>query len=362
MNILHLAFQIGLSKKLKRTGWVVRNVKNSESVADHAFRVTILSSVLASTLKVDREKLIKMSIIHDLGEISTGDIVVESWKTIFLDKRKKKEEIEKKAIKEILSDYGEEYSTLFHEMIKRKSNDVNIFWEIDIFERTIQAYEYEKEQNIDMEEFFVNALYHLKHPLIKKAVIELNKIRKSKNKTKNDIIKFALYVGNSKKIKRTDWIKNNIKDPESIADHCFALTVLAMTLAPFLQVDQHKLIKMALVHDLEETATSDLVIENGIFINDSKRIEKEKIEKKTIKSLLFGFDENYEEIFQEMIERKTNESNIFLQLDKFEMAVQAYSYEKSQGKNLSEFFENANKYIKHPLLKKAFQDLLRMRV
>lgn len=362
MNILHLAFQTGLSKKLKRTGWVIRNVNNPESVAEHAFRVTILSSVLAASLKADREKLIKMSIIHDLGEISTGDVVVESWTTIFLNKRKKKEEIEKRAIKEILSDYGEEYSLLFHEMIKRKTNDAKIFWDIDLFERTIQAYEYEKEQNINMEEFFVSAKHHLKHPLLLKAFKDLENIRLKKTKPRNEIIKFALHVGKSKKIKRTGWVKNRITEPESIAEHCFILTVLAMTLAPSLDVNQHKLIKMALIHDLEETATGDLIVEKGKFTNTKKRKEKEKIEKKSLKTLLFGFGENYEEIFQEMIERKTRESNIFWQIDKFEMATQAYNYEKNQNKDMSEFFNNAEKYISHPLLKKAFEDLKRMRV
>jgi len=102
MDILHLAFQVGISKKLKRTGWVKRKVKNPESVAEHAFRVIVLCMALAPSLKVDQQKLVKMAIIHDLGETSTGDIVVESWKKIFLDKRKKKEKIEKEAIRNIL--------------------------------------------------------------------------------------------------------------------------------------------------------------------------------------------------------------------------------------------------------------------
>lgn len=177
MNILHLAFQVGLSKKLKRTGWVKRKVKEPESVADHAFRVAVLCLALAPSLEIDKEKLIKMAIIHDLGETATGDIVVERWNKIDFKKREKKEKIEKEAIRQILYGYGEDYSKLFQEMIQRKTKDVLIFWEIDKLERTIQAYEYEKEQGIDMEEFFVNAKTTIKTPILKDVVDDLLKMR-----------------------------------------------------------------------------------------------------------------------------------------------------------------------------------------
>ena len=177
MNILHLAFQVGLSKKLKRTGWVKRRVKNPESVAEHCFRVAVLCMALAPTLEVNKEKLTKMAIIHDLGETATGDIVVESWKTIYFKKRKKKEKIEKEAIRQILYGYGEDFSKLFQEMMARKSKEALTFWEIDLLERTIQAYEYEKEQGIDMTEFFISADYHIKHPLLKRVLKDLEKMR-----------------------------------------------------------------------------------------------------------------------------------------------------------------------------------------
>jgi len=177
MDILHLAFQVGISKKLKRTGWVKRKVKNPESVAEHTFRVIVLCMALAPSLKVDQQKLVKMAIIHDLGETSTGDIVVESWKKIFLDKRKKKEKIEKEAIRNILYGYGEDYSNLFQEMIQRKTEEAKTFWDIDLLERTIQAYEYEKEQGIDMTEFFASAEFFITNPLLKSAVNDLKKMR-----------------------------------------------------------------------------------------------------------------------------------------------------------------------------------------
>lgn len=177
MNILHLAFQVGLSKRLKRTGWVINNVKEPESVAEHCYRVTVLAMALAPSLNLDQTKLIKMSIIHDLGETATGDLVINRGAKIFYELRKKKEKIEKETIRQILYGYGEDYTKLFHEMTERKTPEAKVFWEIDILERTIQAYEYEKEQDKDLSEFYESARTYIKTPLLKQVVQDLLKMR-----------------------------------------------------------------------------------------------------------------------------------------------------------------------------------------
>lgn len=178
MNILHLALQVGISKKLPRTGWVREKVKDPESVAEHAFRVVVLCMALAPSLDVDQNKLVKMAIIHDLGETSTGDIVVERYGKIDVEKRKSKERVEKEAIRNILYGYGEDYSKLFQEMIERKTREAKIFWEIDVLERTIQAYEYERDQKKDLSEFFMNAEKRIETPLLLEVVKDIKNKRR----------------------------------------------------------------------------------------------------------------------------------------------------------------------------------------
>lgn len=176
-----------------------------------------------------------------------------------------------------------------------------------------------------------------------------------------NILHLAFQVGLSKKLKRTGWDRDKIENPESVADHCFRVTVLAMTLAPYLIVNQQKLIKMAIIHDLGETASGDLVVERANKLDKKKRKKKEKIEKEAIRQILLGYEEDYGKLFQEMIDRKSEEAQIFWQIDKLEMAIQAYEYEKDQGKDLSEYIKNAELYIKQPLLKKTLNDLKKMR-
>lgn len=176
-----------------------------------------------------------------------------------------------------------------------------------------------------------------------------------------NVLHLALQIGISKKLLRTGWVREKVKDPESVAEHAFRVVVLCMALAPTLEVDQNKLVKMAIIHDIGETSSGDLVVQRGLKLDKEKRDKKEQIEKEAIRSILFGYEEDYAKLFHEMIERKTPEAEIFWQIDKLEMAIQAYEYEKTQKLDLSEFFSSAEMYIKHPLLKQAFDDLKKMR-
>ncbi len=156
----------------------MKKVSEPETVAEHAFRVVVLCLALAQTLGVDQEKLVKMAIIHDLGETSTGDIVVEKGKIVDKEKKIKKEKIEKNAIREILWGFGEDYGVLFQEMIEGKSPEARAFWQIDKLEMAIQAYEYEKNQTVDLKEFIDNADMHIVDPILKNTINELKRLRK----------------------------------------------------------------------------------------------------------------------------------------------------------------------------------------
>jgi 5'-deoxynucleotidase YfbR-like HD superfamily hydrolase len=171
----------------------------------------------------------------------------------------------------------------------------------------------------------------------------------------------AIQMGLSKKLKRSGWVREKIANSESIADHCFGITTLVSLLSPQLEVDQEKMMKMVIVHNFASTLTEDTVVERGGKVNKEVLKLKEKTERQAIRTILWEYGEEYTKIFDEMKLMKTKEANVFAQIDKLEMAIQAFQYEKEQKKNLSEFFDNAALYIKHTLLKKAFDDLLKMR-
>ncbi len=177
------------------------------------------------------------------------------------------------------------------------------------------------------------------------------------------ILKFINLVGKSKRILRSGWVREKIQNPESVAEHSFRLSVMAMILADSLGLDKEKLIKMALLHDLGEVITGDVVWSRGAIIDIRKRTEKEEQEKRGIEKIfgIIGEQDEYTKLYGDMIERVSSEAKIFWQLDKLEMAIQALEYEIEQDKKLHEFFVNANLQITHPLLKKILNEILRAR-
>jgi len=69
-------------RHVPRTGWVLRGVPPAvaETISDHIFLVTLVSlkiseDLMESGFKVDVAKTLVMSLVHDLPEAVTGDIV-----------------------------------------------------------------------------------------------------------------------------------------------------------------------------------------------------------------------------------------------------------------------------------------------
>lgn len=182
-------------------------------------------------------------------------------------------------------------------------------------------------------------------------------------------IDLFIRANESKRIPRTGWGMHGIPNPESVAEHTFSLSFLTLQLAPLLS-DKHnyplninKLVKMAILHDIGEIETGDIVISKGAIIDLQKRREKEEKEKKGIQKLFKDSDKSNlaVNLFAEMVERESMEANIFWQLDKLDMAIQALDYELSHKKDLSEFFENTKAHITDPFLTELLEETISRR-
>lgn len=176
-------------------------------------------------------------------------------------------------------------------------------------------------------------------------------------------LNFFKTVGKSKRLLRTGWIREKVRDPESVAEHSFRVGVLAMLLADELDVNKEKLMKMALIHDLSMNATGDKVWIRWGVVDIKAKEEKEEKEIRGIVNLFHQMKQGDEfiKIFEELLGRSSKESKIFWQLDKLEMSMQALEYEEEQNKNLEEFFVTADLYIKEPLIADIFKEILKSR-
>lgn len=184
INYLDFFKTVGRSKRLLRSGWVREKVTDPESVAEHSFRTGVIAMVLSDKLgnNFDKDKLIKMALLHAIGEIITEDNIIQRGEVIDLKKRDKKEEEERQGIKEIFNKIveGDLYEGIFLEMTQRITPEAKVFWQFDKLELTLTALEYEEEQGKQLDEFFLNADVNIQEPLLREILEEIIKSRKNR--------------------------------------------------------------------------------------------------------------------------------------------------------------------------------------
>ncbi|MFH1601432.1 MAG: HD domain-containing protein [Candidatus Shapirobacteria bacterium] len=187
-ELTNLSLEIGLLKKIQRTGWVLKGVKDVESVAEHTWRVAMLALMFAPQLKLDPLKMVKMALIHDLGEIGIGDIKWESGKKV-IGSQKKKHQDERQVLKKMFADNPkfQEYFRLWEEFNAGRTKEAKIIKQLDKLEMAIQSLEsleYEKEGYPAnwFKEFWDNAEKYLAGQELEKY---FNYLRKQTNKKNN---------------------------------------------------------------------------------------------------------------------------------------------------------------------------------
>lgn len=73
-ELLNFFIEVGKLKRKQRKGWQVHQIKNSESTADHIFRMAIIAWILGKKKKLNLERVIKMALVHDLCEVYALDL------------------------------------------------------------------------------------------------------------------------------------------------------------------------------------------------------------------------------------------------------------------------------------------------
>lgn len=161
-----------------------------------------------------------------------------------------------------------------------------------------------------------------------------------------------------KNLKRKGWQLKNIAKVESVADHSYAVSVLAMIIASELRFDVEKCVKMALIHDLTESRTQDITPHDDITEKEKYDVEK-KVAKEIAKSTEI---KDFPKLLEEYHKCESKEAKLVKDLDKIEMLLQALKYEEKYGKDLTEFFEYVKPKLHLENSKKLFEEISRKRV
>jgi len=168
-ELLNFFIEVGRLKRMPRMGWVINQIKNPESIAEHIFRTTIMGWLLGKKKgKLNIEKILKMAIVHDLCEIYAGDTtpydsvlprskkklreLMKTWPRFPVSKKRelvrKKYEKEKKALEKLISKlppiFKKEIRNLWLDYEKGLTPEGKFFHQADRMENFLQALEYWK--------------------------------------------------------------------------------------------------------------------------------------------------------------------------------------------------------------------------
>ena len=145
---------------------------------------------------------------------------------------------------------------------------------------------------------------------------------------------------------------------ESVADHSFAVALLSLFEGERRGYDMEKMLKLALIHDLEEAITGDLTP------GDKKRMtptnvsrEKDLAIARTLARIPQRIRKDYRELWKDLRSATSKEARLVKDLDRLEMALQAKEYARRgvDSSKLRDFYSSAAREIKDGSLKRILQ-------
>ena len=107
-----------------------------ENVAAHSWRTAVMAYLMKDELEdIDTDKVIRMCLLHDIGEAVTGDIPT-------FEKTEEHEEVEKQAVDELLKSLPgplyQEITALFEEMDAQETKEARVYKALDKLEEEVR--------------------------------------------------------------------------------------------------------------------------------------------------------------------------------------------------------------------------------
>lgn len=135
-RIANFLFEAGMLKRTPRTGFQFLG-SGAESVAEHIFRTVYIGYTLGHLAgNVDKDRLIKICLFHDLPEARTGDLNYVNKKYVTAD--------EEKAVSDLTDTlpFGDEIRELIMEFLDGRTLEARLAYDADQLEIILALKEY----------------------------------------------------------------------------------------------------------------------------------------------------------------------------------------------------------------------------
>ena len=178
-----------------------------------------------------------------------------------------------------------------------------------------------------------------------------------------EILNFMIRIEGLKRTARTGWNMEfppdsrfktrKVDGAESVADHSWSVAMFALAVAYELGLNPLKIVSMAMVHDVSELITLDIVTAT-LDGEERRRAEAEKyrLENAAMREIflpLGDFGRRCYALWLEFEDQVSPEARVLKQIDKLETCIQALLYgEQGHVIEPEEFLIHANSYMKDP--------------
>jgi putative hydrolase of HD superfamily len=198
-ELLNFLIEVGKLKKMKRRGWVLRRVKNPETIASHTFRTAMMAWLLGKKKMLDINKLLKIALIHDLCEVYAGDTtpydtliknkrkigeIIKKWprfskkekEKIFQKKYRKENLALEKIIFKLPPSLKSEIKHLWQDYEKGLSKEGRFLKQVDRVENLLQALEYwQKDKKFPIDPWWIQIEELVDDPVLIEFIKEMEK-------------------------------------------------------------------------------------------------------------------------------------------------------------------------------------------
>lgn len=163
---------------------------------------------------------------------------------------------------------------------------------------------------------------------------------------------------------RRGWVMRDIEHPETTYTHSLEMKQLALFYGPQIKgLNVCRAAEMCMAHDITDAVAQDVTPHEGVSKAQKKKIERHGLWQllQRVKLHDFGKMLHIAQLWLECEHGKTPESKFVKELDCLQLAQKTLTYEQTQGKNMPDMLAYAEKGIRTPLLKFAFNDIMAQR-
>lgn len=185
------------------------------------------------------------------------------------------------------------------------------------------------------------------------------------------MIDFLLEALELKEEKRTGWELRNVEDPESVADHTWSTAFLTLVYGEEEEVDIDRCLKIALVHDIAEHETGDLVTRAESQAQEIAKEDKHQMESEALERISSKLNsEKILELWKEYERKESPEARFVKDMDMIDLCLTALKYETNgrydpeeendnfqEYDNLDEFFATTEPRIKTETGQQLFNEI-----